>query len=306
MIFYENIEYPKPLVYRDKKGRQHDDNIYTFDIETISLFKINNKWQSFDYTKDSKYYRENEIEKACVPYIWQFGINDKVYYGRVFMDFEIILRNLSSKNTTKYIYVHNLSYEMQFLVDIFQSNNWHIVDMCARNIHAPIQFKIQELNIVFRCSYMLTNLSLEKSALKYTNVEKATGDLDYNRVHSPYSQLDKKELYYCEQDIVTLYEIIKYFRNQYNHVQNIPLTQTGEVRRALKKELDYWYFKKQWSLVPNERIYIYLLSAFQGGITHANALYSNQILYNVWSYDINSSYPFHLWRLSTRLKTFFL
>lgn len=295
MKHYSEMKIPTPCIYRDKKGREFDDNIYCFDIETISLFKINGKWRSFDYSKDSDYYRENEIQKACVPYIWQFGINDQVFYGREFMDFERVLKALSSKRTTKFIYVHNLSYEMQFLVDIFQANNWHISEMCARNIHAPIQFKIDELNIVFRCSYMLTNLSLEKSAIKYTNTTKAVGDLDYNKVHSPYSQLDDQEKYYCEQDIKTLYEIIKHFKEEYNnHIQTIPLTQTGEVRRALKKELDYFYFKKQWRLVPNEKIYVYLLSAFQGGITHANALYSNQIINNVWSYDINSSYPYSL------------
>ena len=33
---------------------------------------------------------------------------------------------------------------------------------------------------IIRCSYMLTNLSLEKAAEKYTDVRKAVGDLNYN------------------------------------------------------------------------------------------------------------------------------
>ena len=297
MIYYTDIVYPEPIIYRNKK-RLYDDNIYTFDIETISLFKIKNKWQPFRYDKPPRWYRDNDIKKACVPYIWQFGINDTVYYGREFYDFADVLKELSDPTITKYIYIHNLSYETQFLIDIIQDNKWKVTEMCARNVRQPIQFKIKDLNIVFRCSYMLTNLSLEKSAEKYTNVKKATGDLDYNTLHSPFSQLNENELYYCEMDIKTLYEIIRYFRddeqNGYKHVQNIPLTQTGEVRRALKSELDYWYFRRQWDLVPPEHIYCYLISAFQGGITHANALYSNRVLHDVWSYDEASAYPFAL------------
>ena len=297
MINFKELINPEPIIYTKKK-RCYDDNIFTFDIETISLFKINNKWQKFDFSKEPSYYRDNDIKKACVPYIWQFGVNDVVYYGREFYDFEKVLKTISDPLITRYIYVHNLSYEMMFLIDIFQRNKWHITEMCARNVRQPIQFKIEELNIYFRCSYMLTNLSLEKSAKKYTKITKAVGELDYMRVHSPSSQLDEKELDYCKRDILTLYEIIKYFRDDtqagYNHIQNIPLTQTGEVRRALRKELDYWYFKRQWELVPNEKIYCYLLSAFQGGITHANAIFSNRVLHDVWSYDEASAYPFAL------------
>ncbi len=295
MKHFSEMTLPEPIIYKNKK-RLYDDNIFTFDIETISLFKINNEWRSFDYTKPPNYYRENDIKKACVPYIWQFGVNDCVYYGREFYDFAQVLKELSDSTVTKFIYIHNASYEIQFLIDIFQDNNWTVSEMCARNVRQPIQFKIKELNIVFRCSYMLTNLSLEKSAKKYTNINKAVGDLDYNTVHSPLSKLSEKELNYAELDIKTLYEIIRYFRdnetNGYKHIQNIPLTQTGEVRRALKNELDYYYFKRQWEIVPNEKMYCYLISAFQGGITHANALYSNQILHNVWSYDEASAYPF--------------
>ena len=293
MIFYKDIEYPDPITHRVKK-RLYDDNIYTFDIETISLFKINNKWQPFDYTKDTDFYRD--IKKACVPYIWQFGINDKVYYGRELNDFANVLIGLSDALVTKYLYIHNASYEMQFLIDIFQDNGWTITNLCARNIHQPIQFTIKELNIVIRCSYMLTNLKLADSAKKYTDVEKddsATMN-NYQTKHSPKSKLTQQELHYCEMDIITLYKIILHFRTEYNHIHSIPLTQTGEVRKAMNKKLDYWYHKKMWELVPNEKMYCYLIKAFQGGITHANMHYTGQILNNVWSYDINSSYPYSL------------
>lgn len=286
------------------KDKYYDDNIYTFDIETISLFEIDGRLQPFDFSKPPEFYKD--IRKVCCPYIWQFGINDKVYFGREFLDFAEILKKLSDPDITKFVYVHNLSYETQFLLDILELNNWHISELCARNIRQPIQFKITELNIIFRCSYMLTNLSLKLSAEKYTNLHKAVGDLDYNTPYSPLTPLPKKTLHYCEMDCITLYHIIKWFRDEYGHIKKIPLTQTGEVRHALRHELDYWYFKKQWELVPPEYIYMALKGAFQGGITHANILRVNQVLNNVWSYDFASSYLYTLTCFKYPSEPFFL
>ena len=296
MIPYQKIVYPKPIIYNSKK-MHYDDNIYTFDIETISLFYIDGEWVPFNYNFDSKFYMD--VDKACVPYIWQFGINDTVYYGREFMDFEKVLRGLADPGITKFIYVHNLSYEMQFLLDIIQKNNWTIENMCARNLRQPIQFHIKEINITFRCSYMLTNLSLEQAAEKYTDVVKAVGDLNYNLAYSPYTEnLPEKALYYCEMDIISLYKVILYFRdneeNGYSHIKCIPITQTGCVRKSLRDYVDFYYIKRQWELVPPHYMYCMLLLAFQGGITHANMLYANRVIYNVWHFDFCSSYPYVL------------
>ena len=291
MIPYQRFVCPKPKIFKSRKAT-YDDNIFCYDIETISLFKINDKWQPFDYSKDSEFYKD--IDKACVPYLWQFGANGKVYYGREFLDFENVLRKMYHPHITKFCYVHNLSYEMQFLCDILDKNHWHISALCARNIRQPIQFKIDEVNVIFRCSYMLTNLSLEKSAEKYTNIKKAVGELDYNIAYSPLSDLPESALHYASMDIETLTEIIKYFRYEYGSIKNIPLTQTGEVRKALRDELSYTYFQKQWELVPSERMYCALMMAFMGGITHANILYANRVLHDVWSFDECSEYPFCL------------
>lgn len=300
---YTELEEIQPTVWTSK-GVMYDDNIYTFDIETISLFKINGKWIPFDYSKPPEFYKD--IEKACCPYVWQFSVNRQVYFGREFRDFAKVLKQLSDPFITKYVFVHNLSYETQFLVDIIQDNGWTVTELCARNIRQPIQFKIEELNIYFRCSYMLTNLSLAKSAEKYTNIRKAVGDLDYNIAYSPISPLGKKQFHYIEMDCITVYEIIKWFRNEYGHIKKIPLTQTGEVRTALRHELDYWYFKKTWKLVPPEHIYLALKGAFQGGITHANILHTNHVLKDVWSYDFASSYLYTLTCFKFPSEPFFL
>lgn len=292
MIEYKNgvelIE-PKNTVYkrgsRLSAGREYSDNIYTFDIEVSSLFKINNVWQSFDYS----IYDYSEIPKASCVYIGMFGINDNIYYFRNFMLFAEILKKLSCFYERKIIYVHNLGYEFQFLRMIF--SEYTIENMLASAPHKPIAFVVKELNIEFRCSYRLTNLSLEKSAEKYTNIKKLVGALDYEKARHPFTPLTDIELSYCEYDIKTLYEIIRHFRTEYGHIYNIPYTQTGEVRRDLRNRLDYFYFEKQKEQIPPYDIYLYLMQAFQGGITHANMVHAGRVLTGVDSADEASAYP---------------
>lgn len=291
MLHYTKFQKPKANNYK-YRGKVYDDNIYTFDIETISLFEIDGEFKPFDYNINAAYYAEHDKVSCC--YIWMFGVNDKVYYGRNLIEFGSILQQLGGTGKRIYIYVHNLSYEMQWLFNIFVAYNWHISNICARQIRKPIVFILDELNIEFRCSYMLTNLSLEKSAEKYTDVKKAVGNLNYNKAHSPLSELSQEELYYCYMDIITLYKIILYFRNLYKHLKSIPLTQTGEVRYSFRKEVGYYYIKEQQQKVPPAYIYELLMIAFAGGITHGNILYLNRIMYDIWSFDFSSSYPWVL------------
>lgn len=280
---------------KSKTGRKiYSDTIYTFDIETTSLFKINGEWRVFDYDLDKSEYLHEEHTMMAIPYIWQFGVEDAVYYGRDFMQFEEVLKLISNEILTKIIWIHNASFELQFLQNIF--DKYTITDMCARDIRKPISFYVPELNIEFRCSYMLTNLSLEKASEEYTNVKKKH-TLDYDgKCRTEKSKLTRQELSYCEYDIICLYNIIKFYRNRYKHLAKVPLTATSEVRKALQKRVDYSYIKKQWDLVPSNDMYLKLMACFQGGYTHANVLNSGRVFdsaegYPISSYDLASSYP---------------
>lgn len=285
-------------LHSKKKNKQkitYSDTIYTFDIETTSLFLIDGKWSVFDYNRPKEDYTHQESDIMAVPYIWQFGIEDNVIYGRDFMDFESILLQLSDKAIRKIIWIHNLSFELQFLQNIF--DKYTIVDMCARDIRKPISFVIEELNIEFRCSYMLTNLSLEKASEEYTTIQKLH-TLNYdNKVRLECSTLTKEELAYCEYDCICLYHIINYYKKRYgNHLCSIPLTATGEVRKALQQRVGFYYIKKQWELVPDKDMYLIMMQTFQGGYTHANVLNSGRLFLKkengvIKSKDISSSYP---------------
>ena len=275
------------LFYKKRKRKCYSDTIYTFDIETCSLFQYDDKFDVFNYDLPKEYYCK--INKLAIPYIWQFGIEDTVYYGREFQDFEKILLQLSDPDLVKTIWVHNLSYEMAFLINIL--DKYTISNMVARDVRKPISFHVDELNITFRCSYMLTNLSLEKAAEEYTSIEKLH-TLNYdNMIRTPLTPLTDDELMYCEYDIKCLYEIIKHYLNKYDHIARIPLTSTGEVRQALRDRVDFNYIYKQWQLIPEPKKYLQLMACFQGGYTHANVLRVNKVIKNVTSRDIASSYP---------------
>ena len=290
MISYEHLQFSDNEYFkkRGKSNKVTSDTIYTLDIEVSSLFYLDGQWRSFDYSRDQIEY--SGIPKAGVPYVWMFGVNSNVYYGRRFMDFKKVLKQISDPVLHKVIYVFNLSYEFQFLLDLFQDMT--VDNMVCRDALKPISFNIKELNIEFRCAYMLTNMNLDNAAKEYGSIEKKTNTFNYNLARGTSTELSKTELTYCEYDIKSLYSVIKFFVNKYGHIANIPLTATGEVRRALREHLDYWYFvNNPWRLVPTKFIYLALRATFAGGYTHANMIYSNRVMYDVSSKDIASSYP---------------
>ena len=168
----------------------------------------------------------------------------------------------------------------------------------ARKSHKVMKCEIEELNFEFRCTYYMTNLALKKIPKVYDlKVEKLVGELDYLKIRHSKTKLTQKELKYCENDCLVVYEYIKKELEEYETTKNTPLTSTGHVRRELKE-----YVKKNWNyknkvvkaINTDGHIYNLLIDAFMGGYTHANWIYTDEIIKNVSSYDFTSSYPFVL------------
>ena len=300
MIPYNKLKdvRPQPVYKRAVDGlcRAYSDVIYTFDIETTSAYLIDGTWQPFDRTQPPEFYKDKE--KAAWMYIGMLGIEDHVYYFRKWDQFNRMLQKISNPHITKIIFVHNLSWEMQFLRNIIQKYDYTVSHMIAREIRKPICFHIDELNIDFRCSYCLTNLKLETAAKKYNKVYfKKAGDLDYNVIRTCETVLDEEEEGYCEGDLTSLYEIIYHFREEYKHVERIPLTQTGEVRRAFKLYTSPFYKEDVKKLIPaSGDFFLLLMGAFSGGLTHSNYIRTGKVYKNVISKDLSSSYPAALMR----------
>jgi hypothetical protein len=290
MVYYKDFNYTiKTKVYRER-GKFYDDNIYTFDIETTSVYVFpDGRSEIFDFQKEPKYY--DEAEKCGFMYIWQFSINDKVVYGRTWEEFIEFFTALSKNIVgTFFIYVHNLAFEFQFLRNVIKD-----FTVFARASRHTMTAKSEKFHCEFRCSLLLTNAPLAKLSKMFDlPVQKMVGELDYNRIRTNKTKLTVKELKYAEYDCLVVYELIKKFMTEYNHVKQIPLTSTGKIRRVCQKMYEGNFQYKHWlknQLITDVDIFKFVMSAFQGGYTHANYFYTGNVLHNVHSYDITSSYP---------------
>ena len=273
------------------------DKIYynlamSFDIETSSFYEDKN---GVIYTNDDYRKLKNTVkaEKKAIMYIWQFAIEENVIIGRTWNDFLYFCKKLydylNLKERYIVVYVHNLSYEFQFICKWF---NW--VDIFADSERKPIK-AMTDSHFIFKCSYRLSGYSLEVLAnnLKSHNIKKMVGDLDYNLIRNSKTPISKEELKYCENDVLIVTSYIDEQINEFGNIEKIPLTQTGKVRRYVRKQCfqnkEYQYFIKELTIEKPE--YMLLKNAFMGGFTHCNAMYTNKICQNVTSYDFTSSYP---------------
>lgn len=276
---------------REKGGHtkvtHYMQDILTFDIEVTSGWLENGQVIGYRPGQSTDYW--NSLEPVSLCYIWQFSFNDDVYYGRELRDFKKVLDDLP-ENTKIIIWVHNLSYEFHFLVNMLTVKN-----VFARQAHKPMKCTFEEYpDIEFRCTYMLTRLSLESWG-EQLGVEKKVGDLDYEVIRTPLTPLTETEMKYCEYDCRVVYAGIKWYLKKYSDVFDIPLTQTGTVRRVVKDRLtaDPEYVKFIKKLIPKTADeYRMLQDVFAGGYTHANRMYAG-IVQNglIEHYDFASSYP---------------
>lgn len=276
------------------KRKKVDNTIYTFDIETTNYLILNNKViPAIDYLKLTKD-EQTQVEFRSCMYIWQFSINDVVYYGRTWEEFKSFILKLDYYNSNKKIvFVHNLSFEFQYLKSIFKFKN-----VMARKAHKVMKCELEDFNIEFRCTYMMSNCSLAYLPEVFKlPVSKKVGDLDYTLLRTSITTLTEKELGYCEYDCLVVYYYILNELETYKRVDKIPITSTGKVRRELKElvDRDFEYKRKvRKSININPHIYNLLQDAFMGGYTHANWIYVDEIQKNIDSWDFTSSYPYIL------------
>lgn len=290
MKYYKEYEKIEKKTVGTKK--RYDNNIFTFDIETSSYFILDNiQHNTIDYDELDEKTRK-EIKSQSTMYIWMLGVNKNVYYGRTYDELKdflsIIDMNIPEK---KIMFIHNLAFEFQFLYSEIKMEN-----VFARKSHKVIKCEMQDFNFELRCTYMMSNAKLEKLPSIYNlPVEKKVGDLDYSKVRHSDTVLTDKELGYCEYDCLVLYYYIEFELSKYKYINKIPLTSTGHVRKELKEIVskDYSYKARVKKAINKDpHIYNMLTSAFQGGYTHANYIYADEVLKNIDSYDETSAYPY--------------
>lgn len=282
------------------------------DIETVLKMVVNRGRDKINYRK-KQYYNipcAFDIEttstylngdKVALMYAWTLNINGTSIIGRTWDEFEMCLETIHMKLYTNperifVIYVHNLAFEFAFIGRRFQWEKVFSIDtrkpIYARDIRG----------IEFRCSYLLSGYSLAKVAdnLQTFKIRKLVGDLDYSKPRHSATILKQKEIRYLINDgrIVVAYIAEEIARN--GNIAKIPLTKTGYVRLACRRNCfskshrekrGSLYRKRMKKLTLTLKEYDVLKMAFAGGFTHANPFYTNKILHNVKSFDFTSSYP---------------
>ena len=269
-----------PPLLKNRRGnpggkKRHYIGITTaFDIETTLL---------------------DDIQQS-VMYIWQWQFGEDVtVIGRTwdeFLDLQKRIKSFLPDNRWLVVYVHNLSYEFQFLKGIYS--------FCPEDVFAVASRKVVKADMwgcfEFRCSYKLTNMSLKQftSKMRVQHQKLSGEEFDYFVKRYPWTELSDEELEYCINDVWGLVEAINALMNRDGDtLQTIPLTSTGYVRRNAKRAMKDGsvHHNFVYSILPDIETYRALREAFRGGNTHANRYYAGDIVENVHSADRSSSYP---------------
>lgn len=264
---------------------------FSFDIETTS-YSVGN---------------EPDETKYATRYAFVIGVYGKVFVGRTWANFldrlEVIHHVFNiDLNRRCTIYVHNLSYEFQWI------RKWFSWDKVFALEERSVVEALTTTGFDFKCSYQLSGYSLAKVGehLNKYKVEKKVGDLDYDLLRGSTTPLTQKEWGYIYNDglVVRAYIQEEIERNK-NKITAIPLTKTGYVRIYMRncclyekegrhefkstKYGDYMKIRNSTKLTTQE--YKLARQAFMGGFTHANAMNVNRVVDDVYSEDFTSSYP---------------
>ena len=222
---------------------------------------------------------QNNLE--AVMYIWQLALgsdDNAVIIGRTWREFIRIVNLMQAQcgeNEYFLVFVHNLSFEFQFLKTVLSFDPESVFCLDDRKILRAVSGHLE-----FRCSYMQTNQSLSGFTRDYhAQHQKMSGDdFDYSIKRLPWSKLTDEELSYCVNDVLGLIEAMNNrMESGGDDINTLPLTSTGYVRRRVKKAMRTYYRPKIISLQPDEELYRALRAAFRGGDTHANRFYTGLI-----------------------------
>lgn len=271
------------------------DTIATFDTETTT-------------------YRDGDDDKGFM-YIWGFYIHGLICVGNYGHELgEFVKRLHETFKLDKFhkflIWVHNYPFDFAFTHQFISRALGFYPEIFATSSRRVIKANWKGLE--FRCSYKLTNMSLEKFCkfeLGCTK-RKFSGDLDYSAMRTPANfNYNNTEWSYFLGDLICLADAMENkIKNDDLNLLTLPLTSTGYIRDYLRLECfkDYSYKRWFWKLGMTELVYSMCKLALRGGDTHENRFYQNILIdeeyieqvagylfeYLSRSRDYKSSYPY--------------
>lgn len=278
-IYHSKYVYKRKTVYnhdlKEKETIEYMNVPAAFDIETTSAM-ING-------------------QKVSWMYIWMFRIFGKTYYGRTWEQFRqflvmLIMQFGLNHNKRLIVYIHNMPFDFSFM-----KSEVIVDEVFATEDHKAIKTVVADC-IEFKDSYILTQQSLA-SIGDDIGIAKLKGDLDYDLIRTPSTPMTRKELEYCDHDVIILEKKIEQLiKQEGNNITKIPMTKTGYVRREVRKmcnNKDNYrdYRRLMGILTMTEGEYNFCKLVFMGGFTHANSRFIGIEQKNVHSMDETSAYP---------------
>ena len=187
-----------------KDTKTETDNLHDWIKELSSYDDIYVKHSNIEYLNlplsfdiETSSWRDIKENPRATMYAFVVGVYGKVFVGRTWDDFLSMLNDIvSSFSLGKFrkavIYVHNLSYEFQWICQKFDWENVFAVEE-RRVIRAETKS-----GIVFKDSYALSGYSLAKVGehLRKYPVQKMVGDLDYSLMRNSKTPLTITEWRY--------------------------------------------------------------------------------------------------------------
>lgn len=252
---------------------------------------IGKDFMSLD-TETSADDEDDEKKKIAWIYQWSFSYpKDEetryLVYGRKptqLVSALVKIHKVNELSSEKKIicFVHNLSYDYtyfhKFLEDEFKLRG----NTIAVAAHRLINYNMS--GIEFRDSLKIAQKSLDAWAKDLLGREcgKLVGAIDYNKVRYQDTPLCKKDWKYMFRDVVVLDKCInKQLAIHNDKIWTIPLTATGYVRRATKK--NFYKHKKTNRMyflrtALSDECYSMCKEEFAGGLTHGNRFYIDETI----------------------------
>lgn len=277
------------------------------ECEIIEVLEANNLDKKLSVKKQGKNYisyyntfgtfdiETTSLTDKGLMYLWGFCIGEDVIIGRNWEEFLLLINTIVEYFDLNYnfrfvIYVHNLSFEFQFMRNFLK---WE--EIFALEEREPIT-ALSSNGIEFRCSYKLTNMSLMKfceQSKKCIHYKKDGDKFNYKKLRFPDTKLLEYEYIYQYCDAKGLHESLEELLEDDN-IARIPITSTGYVRRDCRNAVRKNKENRELLLRSKLDSFLYLMlrAGRRGGDTHALAQYVGEILSDVDSWDIKSSYPY--------------
>lgn len=214
----------------------------------------------------------------------------------------LMATSLSKSVLNLKIEIQNLSFEYQhlrnILNDLFTPARGK-QKVFARSKRKPMKVNFnfaRNIKIELRDTLVLTQKSLSNWCKDENLPVQKCKPIDYLKIRTPETPLDDEEILYNINDVISMVYGVEKYRDRFGTLNNIPLTQTGIVRRRVCSETfqnDPAWCREQLDIMKGYEydFFIKLCKLFQGGWTHANATKVGKIYKDVRAFDFASSYP---------------